>query len=128
MARILVIDDNSDLRTIMQHLLEADGHQVALAADGLEGLVQQRTAPADLIITDIFMPNKEGLETIRELRMEHPRVAIIAMSGGGRLSGDNYLQTAQELGARAILRKPFDMAALMECVAAALQSSTGPAN
>src|SRR4051812_8216599 len=125
MARILIIDDNSDLRTIMQHLLETEGHQVVLAADGQEGLTEQRDAPAELIITDIFMPNKEGLETIRELRMEHPRTAIIAMSGGGRLSGDNYLQTAQELGAKAILRKPFDMAALMECVQTSLQSPTG---
>ena len=125
MARILIIDDNSDLRTIMQHLLEAEGHQVALAADGQEGLAEQCNVPAELIITDIFMPNKEGLETIRELRMEHPHTPIIAMSGGGRLSGDNYLQTAQELGAMAILRKPFDMAALLECVKTALQTSRG---
>lgn len=123
MTRILVIDDNNDLRTIMQHMLEPEGHEVVLAADGAEGLKLQRECPAALVITDIFMPNKEGIETIRELREEYPNTIIIAMSGGGRLRAQDYLLIANELGVVAILRKPFAMTVLIEAVRAALQPS-----
>src|SRR2546421_220445 len=102
MARILVIDDNNDLRTIMQHMLEPEGHEVVLAADGAEGLKLQAECPAALVITDIFMPNKEGIETIYELREKYPHTIIIAISGGGKLPGKDYLLTANELGAVAI--------------------------
>jgi CheY-like chemotaxis protein len=84
-ARILVIDDDSDLRLMVQEVLRAGGYEVSVAADGEQGIALQRQQPASLPITDIFMPNKEGIETIRDFHAEFPDVPIIAMSGGGAL-------------------------------------------
>ena len=124
MARILVIDDDPDLRLILQHVLQAEGHCVVLASDGQEGVREQRNCQAELIVIDIFMPNKEGIETIQELRMEFPDAIVIAMSGGGRFQAQGHLFTAKELGAAAILRKPFEMTMLLDFVNAALSSSS----
>src|SRR5262245_58011117 len=108
MARILVIDDDADLREVMQETLQSAGHEVLLAPDGIQGLELQRASPADVVITDIFMPDKEGIETICELKQEFPGVKIIAMSGGGtHVRKPAYLSTASELGADVVLRKPF---------------------
>jgi len=118
---ILVIDDDSDLCTMIQELLRAEGYKVSVAADGEQGIALQRKQPASLLITDIFMPNKEGIETIRDFHAEFPDVPIIAMSGGGRLKRlGSTLFTAKELGAAMILRKPFEMSDLLTSVAAAL--------
>jgi CheY-like chemotaxis protein len=117
MARILVIDDHADVRVAMQGVLQLAGHSVAVAADGNSGLGLQRKAPADVVITDIFMPETDGMETIHQLRTEFPRLKIIAMSGGGRISKQlDYLAMARELGADMILNKPFDPAALLNAV------------
>jgi DNA-binding response OmpR family regulator len=121
MSHILIIDDDSDLRTMMQEALLAEGYRVLVAADGEQGIALQRKHPASLLITDIFMPNKEGIETIRDFRAEFPNVPIIAMSGGGRLKRrGSALLTAKALGATVILRKPFEMSDLLRSVAAAL--------
>lgn len=82
MARILIIDDNDDLRTVICGVLESAGHEVVQAADGVQGIELQRRSPVDLAITDILMPEKEGVETIRDLAREFPALRIIAMSGG----------------------------------------------
>jgi DNA-binding response OmpR family regulator len=119
-SHILVIDDDSELCATMQEMLQAEGYKVSVAADGEQGIALQRKKPASLLITDIFMPNKEGIETIRDFRKEFPNVPIIAMSGGGRLNRPGILFTAQELGAEAILRKPFKMSDLLRSVAAVL--------
>jgi DNA-binding response OmpR family regulator len=119
-SHILVIDDDSDLCFILQELLRAEGHKVSVAADGAQGIALQRKQPASLLITDIFMPNKEGIETIRDFRKEFPGVPIIAISGGGRLQSQSSLFTAKELGAAVILRKPFEMSDLLKSVAAVL--------
>jgi DNA-binding response OmpR family regulator len=117
MARILVIDDDADLREVMQETLESSGHEVLLAPDGVLGLQLQRDRPADVVITDIFMPDKEGIETIRELRQEFPGVRIIAMSGGGsHVKKPGYLSTASELGADIVLRKPFESSVLLDSI------------
>lgn len=117
MARILVIDDDADLREVMQETLVSAGHEVVLAPDGIQGLQSQRDRPADVVITDIFMPDKEGIETIRELRQEFPQVKIIAMSGGGvHVRKPGYLTTASELGADVVLKKPFDQAVLLDSI------------
>jgi DNA-binding response OmpR family regulator len=79
-SHILIIDDDSDLRTIMQEVLLAEGYEVSVAADGEQGIALHRKLPASLLITDIFMPNKEGIETIRDFRKEFPTVPIIAIS------------------------------------------------
>jgi DNA-binding response OmpR family regulator len=105
---------------MMEEMLRADGYQVSVANDGKHGIKLQREQPASLI-TDIFMPNKEGVETIRDFREEFPTVPIIAMSGGGRpRSRAGGLFTAKELGAEMIPQKPFEMKNLLRSVAAAL--------
>ncbi|HEY4952113.1 MAG TPA: response regulator [Verrucomicrobiae bacterium] len=114
MARILIIDDDANLRTILGHALKAVGHEVILAADGREGIKQHRAVPADLIITDLFMPEQEGLETIRQLRKEFPEIAIIAMSG---IDPTNTMLTiASKLGAARILQKPFGIERLLKTI------------
>jgi CheY-like chemotaxis protein len=130
MARILVIEDEDDLRALAQHALESEGHKVIPAADGAQGLALQRERAADVVITDIYMPEKEGIETIQELKQEFPRVKVIAMSGGG--SGGRPLSnleslstTANALGIDAFLRKPFDFRTLLESVRHVLQEPTG---
>ena len=114
MARILIIDDDATLRTILGHALKEAGHEVILAADGREGIKQHRAVPADLIITDLFMPEQEGLETIRQLRKEFPEIAIIAMSG---IDPTNTMLTiASKLGAARILQKPFGIERLLKTI------------
>jgi DNA-binding NtrC family response regulator len=118
MARILVIDDEADIRTFLEEILKRAGHEVILAADGREGLERHRTSPADLVITDLYMPNQEGLETIREFRTRFPEVAIIAMSG--RAAAVTMLSVAQKFGAVGVLHKPFAADELIAAVAKAL--------
>jgi CheY-like chemotaxis protein len=118
MARILVIDDDPDTRAMLEQTLKPTGHEVILAADGREGLMRQRTSPADLVITDLYMPNQDGLETIRELRSRFPEVAIIAMSG--RTDTGTMLSIAQNVGAVGLLPKPFLTDELIAAVGRAL--------
>src|ERR1035437_8798305 len=119
MARILVIDDDPDIRAFLEEILKPAGHEVILAADGREGMERYRTSPADLVITDLYMPNQEGLETIRELRTCFPEVAIIAMSG--RTAALHMLSVAQKFGAVGVLRKPFSADELIAVVGKALE-------
>jgi len=105
MARILVIDDDRDMRVLLRIMLELAGHEVLLAADGRAGLERQRLANADLVITDIYMPGQDGFETICALQALERRVPIIAMSGG--VATATMLATARLLGAVAVLTKPF---------------------
>jgi CheY-like chemotaxis protein len=112
--RLLVADDSADMRESLKIVLERAGYEVALAPDGLRALEIQRARPADVLITDIFMPERDGLETITAFRQEFPRTRIIAMSGGGvRVGGTIYLDTAETAGADATLRKPFEPKALL---------------
>lgn len=122
LSHILVIDDDIELRALLQEALRAEGYTVSVAADGEQGIALQREQPASLLITDIFMPNKEGIETIRDFRAEFPNVPIIAMSGGGRLKRQGGLFTAKALGAAVILRKPFKISDLLTSVAAVLNA------
>jgi DNA-binding response OmpR family regulator len=107
--RILIIDDDDQIRILLRQVMEWAGHEVFEAADGREGMVQQRKQQADLVITDLIMPEQEGLETITLLKKEYPLVKIIAISGGGRIGPDAYLPAAQELGADRVFSKPFDV-------------------
>src|SRR5690242_20512194 len=99
MARILIIDDEQGIRRPLQILLERAGHEVMAASDGQEGLRLWRTFGADLVITDIMMPNKDGIETIVELRTLTPPVPVIAMSGGDISERLDLLGDARLLGA-----------------------------
>jgi two-component system chemotaxis response regulator CheY len=119
MARILVIDDNPTFRSFLRLVLERAGHQVAEAAEGDEGLQAHRDRPADLVLCDLFMPGKEGLQTIRELR-EAGGVPIIAMTGDGPAYGSAMLAVAQKMGAGRALSKPIDEETLLTAVREAL--------
>lgn len=114
--KILVIDDEEPIRNMLRQILEKEGFEVVDAREGEEGLKCQRAAPADLIITDIIMPEKEGIETIRELKEDYPELKILAISGGGRIGAESYLALAEKFGADAILRKPLTRDELMEKV------------
>ena len=116
MGRILVIDDDNEVRELLCTLLRRQGHEVTQAPDGQAGIHSYRTSPVDLIITDLFMPVKEGLETIVDLRREHPDLKIIAISGGNREGMGNYLRAAELCGASRIFHKPFKNAELLDAV------------
>jgi CheY-like chemotaxis protein len=118
MARILVIDDEPEMRVLLELILKSAGHEVVLAADGREGVERHCVSPADLVITDLFMPNQEGLETIHELRTRFPEIAIIAMSG--MTAAVTMLSVAQKFGAVGVLHKPFSGDELLVAVAKAL--------
>jgi DNA-binding response OmpR family regulator len=118
MARILVMDDESDTKEMLEQILKAAGYEVMLAADGRDGLMRHRTSPADLVITDLYMPNQDGMETTRELRSRFPTVPIIAMSG--KLDTGTMLSIAQNATDVGILHKPFLTDELIDAVARAL--------
>jgi CheY-like chemotaxis protein len=107
-ARILIIDDDVVTREILNEALEPEGYILANADDGKMGLKLHKATPFDLIITDIIMPEMEGLETIREIKRISPKIKIIAMSGGGQLGPDGYLSMAEKFGAQLTYDKPFD--------------------
>ncbi len=116
MARILVIDDDEQIRKTIHQVLELEGHEVVVASNGKEGIKLFKESGANLIITDIVMPEKEGLETITELRRDFPDVKILAISGGGRGDPESYLTLAKVFGAVRTLTKPFQRAELLEAV------------
>ena len=107
MASILLVEDDVQLRSMLKIVLDRAGHEVQEAGNGKEALELYTKSPADLIVTDLVMPDKEGLETIMEFRRSYPDVKIIAMSGGGRTGAQNYLDLAKKFGADYIVTKPF---------------------
>jgi DNA-binding response OmpR family regulator len=121
MARILIIDDNVPTRDILRQALERAGHEVVEASDGRVGIAHQRTMPAEVIITDILMPDQEGFETIRALRRDFPTTGIIAMSGGGQIGCETLLTVAERLGAQRVLQKPFGLRDMLDAVHQLLQ-------
>lgn len=116
MNRILIIDDDHHILLMIKKMLERAGFEVDLASDGDEGLELFNKGSFDVVITDIIMPEKEGLETIREMKRMHPDIKIIAMSGGGQVSAENYLKTARMFGATKILTKPFTQKQMVSAV------------
>lgn len=124
-ATVLVIDDEAPVRNYLRFLLERDGHRVMEACDGEEALMLLRNTGVDLLITDLVMPVKEGVETIRTVREEYPAVPIIAISGAQY--GETYLKVVKGLGARACLPKPLERKAVRETVAAVLRDRPLPA-
>jgi CheY-like chemotaxis protein len=116
MARILIIDDEAMIRELLMEMLEREGYETITASDGKDGMRVYRENPADLIITDIIMPEKEGIETIMEIRRDFRDAKVIAMSGGGRIGSETYLQIAKAFGANGTLAKPFDRQELLKQV------------
>ena len=107
MPRILVVDDDDSFRKMLRLTLVKLGHEVREARNGLEAVTLYEEEPADLMITDIIMPEQDGLETIRLMRRAHPSLKIIAMSGGGRVNATDYLKIANSMKANRVLAKPF---------------------
>jgi len=113
---ILVIDDDESIRVLLRAILEREGYRIVEAPDGDKGIRIFSENPTDLVITDLIMPEKEGIETIRDLRREFPGVKIIAVSGGGRIGPESYLKMAKGVGALRTLSKPFDRTMLLKAV------------
>ncbi len=123
MATILVIEDNTAVRNTVCRILQSGGYDVTIAEDGRKGMAMFRRQRPDLVITDIIMPEQEGIETIRQILGDQPDAKIIAISGGGRMGHIDFLDAARKLGARDILPKPFDpddlLSRVENCLAAA---------
>lgn len=122
MAIIVVVDDHREIRKAIARQLGSAGHEIQEAADGAEGLALSRRHKPALVICDIFMPGMEGIETIRAIRGEQPAVKIIAMSGSDPSQQAHYLKAAQELGADAVLAKPWRAADFLALVKRLLEA------
>jgi len=116
MAKILVIDDDEQVLDMLYESLTREGFDVLKASNGEQGLRIYRQKPVDLIITDILMPEKEGIETIIELRQDFPDVKIIAMSGGGRIGTKDYLHLAKIFGVQRTFTKPVAREQLLDAI------------
>lgn len=127
MADIVVVDDDAALRGSIRRILERGGHQVREAEDGEVGLRLVREAEPELVVTDLLMPGKEGIETIVELREGFPQVRILAISGAGDLEGEGGpLVDAELFGAHGTLPKPFSVQTLLNAVDAVLSLPGDP--
>ncbi len=124
MCRVLVIDDDKFVRTSICAVLEGAGHEVQDTGDADTGIGYQHDSPFDLVIVDLVMPQKEGLETIRELKGDYPDLPIIAISGGGDIVRKSFTQAAELFGAAATLEKPFGGDELLDVLAEAVNSNT----
>ena len=113
---VLVIDDESALREILSQVLTDAGHRVVSAENGKEASKALAKAAFDVVLTDVIMPEKDGMQVISEVRKKFPEVRIIAMSGGGHVSRDQYLKIAKGLGAHAVLEKPFANQKLLDTI------------
>ena len=120
MTTILIIDDEEQMRGMLRKMLERAGYDVLEAMEGEAGLNLYKSAQVDLVITDLLMPGREGLETIMAFKRENPAVRIIAISGGGRDGVLNFLPAAEKLGAAASLSKPFERQELLATIARVL--------
>ena len=107
MAKILVLDDELSILLMLKKMLERAGHEVETALNGKDGMELFEKNKPDLLITDIIMPEKEGLETIIEVKKKYPELKIIAISGGGRIGPDGYLPGAKLFGADLVFQKPL---------------------
>jgi CheY-like chemotaxis protein len=114
--RVLVVDDNPDMRSFLRIVLERAGFEAQAAADGDRALELQREHPADVLITDIYMPERDGIELIQQFKSRFRQVKIIAMSGGGQVAKHDFLPVAVNLGADAVLYKPFAADTLLRTV------------
>lgn len=105
---ILVIDDDNDVRQLICRMISSEGYEALEASNGKEGMKIIRNEPKiELVITDLIMPEQEGLETIKELKRDYPHIKIMAISGGGKIDAQDYLPIAKGMGADLALSKPF---------------------
>lgn len=123
MAKILVIDDDKTFATLLAGSLQAAGHAVEVAGNGRDGIGLIGSSLFDAVVTDIIMPDQEGIETIRKIRRRHPHMPIVAMSGGSATLALDLLQIARALGANETLAKPFRPSELIARLDAVLPKS-----
>jgi CheY-like chemotaxis protein len=116
MTRILIIDDDPQIRLMLKELLEREGYGVRAASNGFEALDQFDQEKPDLVITDVVMPDMDGLELMVRLRKQQPDLKVIAISGGARIGPESYLKLADRLGADACIAKPMDILKLLDTV------------
>jgi len=121
MNKILLIDDDNHFREMFAELLKRENYEVIETTDGRNALTLFDNHQPDLVITDIIMPDKEGIETILDLKKQHPNVKIIAISGGGRTNAMDNLRSARLLGASVTFEKPFDNKEVLNSIAELLQ-------
>jgi CheY-like chemotaxis protein len=126
MLRILVIDDEPLIRSTVVTILTREGFSVEKASDGEAGIAKFHKNQPDVVITDIFMPNRDGIEVVMELKRSYPRTKIIAMTGGGQTRMMEIASAANLLGAANILHKPFERESLLAAVSAALGTPSPP--
>jgi len=125
MAKILVLDDEESILLMLKKMLERAGHEVDIALNGSDGLELFKKNKPDLLITDIIMPHKDGLEVVLELRRKYPELKIIAISGGGRIHPEGYLPSAKHFGADLIFQKPLVQKEFLQAVSLLLNESGG---
>jgi len=123
---ILIVDDDLQVRKMLRMTLEREGYAVCEAEDGAEALAVYNTQAVDLVITDIVMPEKEGIGLIMELRNQDAETKIIAISGGGRMDPETYLKWAGRLGVKHTFKKPVERQEMLSAVSELLGSI--PAN
>jgi len=123
--RVLVIDDDLYVRRSIRIVLEGAGYEVSDVGDADVGIGLHCTTPFDVVIVDLLMPRKEGLETIRELKRDFPTLPIMAISGGGDIIRKNFVQAAEAFGATATLKKPFDGDDLLNTLKAVVELGGG---
>jgi len=126
MPAVLLLDDNSAYRTLMTEVLTLAGFEVVAAADGRRVAAILSERRIDLVITDLVMPERDGIETITDLHYSHPRLPVIAISGDVPINRDLYLKLAEKLGASRVLAKPFKMDQLVAAAREALVASNAP--
>lgn len=126
MRRILIIDDDIEFRQMLRQMLERAGYEITEAADGKEGMRLFREAPMDLVITDMLMPEQDGVETVIELRREFADARIIAISGGGAIDSKEYLKMAERFGVTHTFSKPFKREELLSAVRELLGNASVP--
>jgi len=115
-SSILIVDDEPGIRELLGMILESAGHTVIAAVDGVEAPKIMASRQIDIVITDLLMPERDGIEFITEIRQKYPNVKIVAMSGGGHIARDSYLRIAKNFGAHCLLEKPFSQAGVMKAI------------
>ena len=120
MARILIVEDDETLRSVLASELKRQGHDVAEARDGTAGSVHLARGIFEVIVTDMYMPGKDGFELMAEIRRQYPATKIIVMSGGGKNPSMNISKTAKFLGADSVLAKPFKLSELRAAISSVL--------
>lgn len=116
--KIILVEDDEIGRFALAKYLRREGFEVVEAVNGKDAVIEREIDDADIMVTDILMPDRDGIELLADLRLKSSNLPVIAISGGGRISSDEYLETAEALGAAKVFKKPFDEAALADAIRA----------